>query len=293
VFGKASCDPDVISCTPAEFDREMAFLARYFDVVRLCDIEQAAAGPRPLAVVTFDDGYKDNIEAALPILQRHNLCATFFVTTGFMDRITEPWWDRIVVAVMNAETEEIDVMDFDAGVLSLRSAQDRDSAVAVLLRLAKSLPSDRSRALADAVAERCGKGEKDSLADLMMTWDDVRSLHNAGMEIGSHTVTHPVLANCTDSELHDELAVSRERIQSETGATVTSIGYPVGGNTAVDERVRREAARCGYQLGCTYMHGLNPVTGWDPFSLLRLKMEVGADFARFRAKLLYPDLVRY
>jgi hypothetical protein len=69
--------------------------------------------------------------------------------------------------------------------------------------------------------------------------------------------------------------------------------YPVGGALAVDSHVTQEAKRCGYRFACTYVHGLNPIPDYSRLALRRLKMEVGDDFARFRAKLLYPGLVRY
>jgi peptidoglycan/xylan/chitin deacetylase (PgdA/CDA1 family) len=128
----------------------------------------------------------------------------------------------------------------------------------------------------------------------MMRWSEVRQLAEAGMEIGSHTVSHPVLGNLADAAaITAELAESRRRLQAETGRAVKVISYPVGRSTTVTGEVVRLAQDAGYAYGCVYQHGVNPKAGFDPFRLLRIKTEVGSDFDRFRAKVLFPAWVRY
>jgi peptidoglycan/xylan/chitin deacetylase (PgdA/CDA1 family) len=128
----------------------------------------------------------------------------------------------------------------------------------------------------------------------MMDWDDVGALVRAGMEIGSHTVTHPILGNVADAgHLRQELADSKRELEARTGRPVAALSYPVGRGSSVTEAVVGQVVEAGYRYACVYEHGLNPRRGFDPYRLRRIKAEVGADFDRFRAKVLFPEWIRY
>jgi len=276
-------DEDLVSCTAAEFEREMAFVARTFDVVSFRNLEEGMEALRRPLIVTFDDGYRDNHDVALPILRRHGVKATFFVTTGYIGAETLPWWDETA--------------------LRLRAAGPRDWAweregwprgAPEFLAWAKTLPDARRRAVLDEIRHQLGPLPAGAGRGVMMAWDEVRDLAANGMEIGSHTVSHPVLANVRDAvELQRELTESRGRIERETGREAVALSYPVGRSSTATETVVRAARQAGYRHACLYEHGVNPRRGFDPFRLRRIKAEVGADFRRFRAKVLFPTWIRY
>lgn len=267
-------DCEVISCSSKEFRREMEFVAKNFDVITFRDIVENGADyyRRPL-VVTFDDGYKDNHDIVLPILEDVGIPAVFFVTTDYIDGRNIPWWDEI--AFLMAEN-----------ILPL---QGKD--ISEILGYCKSISDDeRIRFL--------GKLRTDAKnippVHLMMDWGDVRGLNDAGMEIGSHTVSHPMLRNITDkAKLVKELRESKRKIEKEIGGQVYSFSYPVGRASSADDDIVDAVKDAGYKFACLYEHGVNRKDDFDVYRLLRIKTEVGDDFERFMAKVLFPRIVKY
>ena len=287
-------DPGVVSCSGPEFEREMAFVKAHFDIVSFRDLDsdRASTARRPL-IVTFDDGYKDNCEVAWPILRRLGLRATFFITTGFIGTGEMPWWDEMEYLIRRGGGVRLTTGPWVGEDLAVDSDAGADRASRVLLAASKEMPDSRRVALLQSLREQCG-GRPATDKNLMMTWPDIRALAADGMEIGSHTVTHPVLGNVEDpARLESELSESRRRLQSETGTAVDALSYPVGKGRTVTEGLVAAVKAAGYRYACLYEHGVNPRQGYDPLRLRRIKTEVGENFPRFRAKICFPNLVRY
>jgi peptidoglycan/xylan/chitin deacetylase (PgdA/CDA1 family) len=123
-----------------------------------------------------------------------------------------------------------------------------------------------------------------------MSWQQVRALHAAGMEIGSHGVHHRMLAKLDADGIEHELAVSRDRIAQETGQAPISLAYPVGGVDAYDERVIGIARRLGYRVACSYQPGVNRLVSADWHALRRIAVERDTSAAMFAARLAVPEL---
>jgi peptidoglycan/xylan/chitin deacetylase (PgdA/CDA1 family) len=124
-----------------------------------------------------------------------------------------------------------------------------------------------------------------------MTWDQLRGLGSMGMEIGSHSITHPLLSRLSDEDLKYELFESRRRLQEETGQPIIALSYPVGREQDYDKRTLREARLSGYQFGCSYVSGNNHLDKLDSFQLCRLHVESHTTRARFIAMLTWPELM--
>jgi hypothetical protein len=164
--------------TPEQFDEQLRFLKQGFDVIGLDDIEAAVRrGRGRYVLLTFDDGYRDNIEQALPILVRHRLPATLFVTSGFLDRREIAWWDEVAWMVQAARRTSVFVEGWLDGRLSL-APTDRQRTTRALIDRFKQLPRRSGEAFLDALAEACGSGRHARAAPpgMWMTWDDVRAL---------------------------------------------------------------------------------------------------------------------
>lgn len=182
--------------------------------------------PRALAI-TFDDGYADNHAVALPILQRHGLTATFFIATGFLDG-GRMWNDTVIEAVRAARNPSLNLRDLnltDVGEVDVGSVQAKRRAITTILAGAKYLPVERRQWLVEQVAARAGATLPD---DLMMRSDQVRSLHKAGMTIGAHTVSHPILARLSDDEARAEMRQSKQALEDLLGQRVGLFAYPNG-----------------------------------------------------------------
>lgn len=211
----------------AAFEWQMQVLARYFRVVPLAvaidELKSGTLKPRT-ACVTFDDGYADNESVALPILERVGLPATFFVASGFLDG-GRMWNDSVIEAIRAARQGPLDLTHCGLGVLSLDGVDSRRRAVEEVIRRIKHRGfAERTALVADIVAA-VGRPLPN---DLMMTREQVRNLVNRGMEIGAHSVDHPLLATLGDDDARRQIADSRAQLAAIVGRDVRLFAYPNG-----------------------------------------------------------------
>jgi peptidoglycan/xylan/chitin deacetylase (PgdA/CDA1 family) len=214
--------------TAERFERLMALVAAAFNVMTLghaMALRAAGKLPRRALVITFDDGYADNAEIALPILQRHGLRATIFVSTGFLDG-GRMWNDSVIETVRAAKVPALDLASFGLGTLPLATAQQRSLAIDALLPKLKYMTlAEREEALSRLHRLAGAPGLP---GDLMMTSGQVREMHRAGMEVGGHTVNHPILRVLPDEQARAEIDQGRQHLQSIIDAPVEVFAYPNG-----------------------------------------------------------------
>ena len=216
--------------TTREFDALCGWLHRWCEVLPLRQAVAALKGgrlPRRAVAITFDDGYRDNHDEALPVLRRHGLPATFFVASGFLDG-GRMWNDTVIEAVRHACGAALDRTGTPAhalGLLPLAGDGARSRALRAIIGLAKYLPPDERQRCVDAVAERA---QAELPADLMMSSEQVRALHQAGMEIGAHTTTHPILKGMPAQQVRAEIDDNRRALDQITGRAPTIFAYPNG-----------------------------------------------------------------
>ena len=289
-------DEGVLDATPASLDRQLGRLRRHCTPIALGDLLAHLDGadlPANPALVTFDDGYRDNLTIATPILDRHGIRATFFIATAYVAERRLFWWDRISWTLKHARRRRFRV-DYPASLeVNLEAGVGRPAQL--LHRVVKTTRLlDLERFLDDLAiqADAPWNGATEHrLADrLIMTWDDVRALRRAGMDVGSHTRTHRVLQTLAQAELPAELTGSRSDLESELGEPVSTIAYPVGPSIAGEPEIRAAAVAAGYRLGFTYGTSLQPLRIIDPLDIHRLGVEHTIDDARFCTLLAAPWL---
>ncbi|NTV12104.1 MAG: polysaccharide deacetylase family protein [Zoogloea sp.] len=209
------------------FDRLLAFLAkdcRIMPLGRALWLLRARMLPRGTLSITFDDGYADNATVALPILRAHGIAATFFVASGFLEG-GRMWNDTLIEAVRRAPGEALDLAPLGLGAFELADIEARRQAVERLISHLKYLPlRERSRQV-EHIAERSGASLP---GDLMMNPAQVRALHEAGMEVGAHTVNHPILARLDAHEAREEIHGSKRQLEDILGERVSLFAYPNG-----------------------------------------------------------------
>ena len=209
------------------FSEQMGMLARY---CRPLPLAEAVAGLKagrlpPRAVcVTFDDGYADNATQALPILVRHGVPATFFVAPGFLDG-GRMWNDSIIETVRRAPAGPLALQEFGLDTVMLADDATRGEAAGRILKAIKHRPFEERQRLVSRFCDRVGRRLPD---DLMMTSSQVREMANAGMEIGAHTMTHPILRTLPDESARSEIARSRQALEGIVGQPVRLFAYPNG-----------------------------------------------------------------
>lgn len=223
--------PDEVDA--AAFDTILGWVKSWFNVLPLDEaIARLADGSLPAraAALSFDDGYADNHDVALPLLRRHGLPCSFFVATGFIDG-GRMWNDTLIESVRRSRLATLDLQGLkdasgaDLGRHSLGSVDDRRTALHGLIQRVKYLAPEPRLVCVEAIAQRA---EVQPPSDLMMTSDQVRGLRDAGMQIGAHTVHHPILATLDARDAADEIARSRDTLEALLGERVGLFAYPNG-----------------------------------------------------------------
>ncbi len=252
----------------SRFDQSMRWISAWFNVLPLAEaVTRLATGDLPAraAAITFDDGYADNYLHALPILRRYGLKATFFISTGFLNG-GRMWNDSIIEAVRNATVDRLDCAVLGLGEVVVTTEADKRAALERMIPAVKHLqPAAREDAVSH-IADRCRARLPD---DLMLTTAQLRALHEAGMDIGAHTVSHPILANSNDTDAVREMADSRDQLESMLGTRVGLFAYP-NGKFGRDYRLthRDMAKQLGFDAAVSTNWGANAAST-DPFQLNR------------------------
>jgi peptidoglycan/xylan/chitin deacetylase (PgdA/CDA1 family) len=209
------------------FRTHMDALADVFNVLPLREAVQRLGNgtlPSRAACITFDDGYLNNATVALPILQERSLPACFFIATEFLDGGCM-WNDIVIEALRNATIPRLDLTDIDLGDHIVACLEDRLSAMTKLLPALKKLNPESRAAAVDRILVETGVQRP---TGMMMTPAQVKSLVDAGMEIGGHTVSHPILSVLTQQQARAEIASGKERLEAITGHSVKLFAYPNG-----------------------------------------------------------------
>ncbi|MGB0721674.1 MAG: polysaccharide deacetylase family protein [Gammaproteobacteria bacterium] len=211
----------------ARFEQEMRWLSSVYRVLPLGEaVARLRAGTLPArsACVSFDDGYASNVSRALPILKRLGLTATFFITPGYLDG-GRMWNDSVTEALRVLPEGRHDWTDIGLGTVEINAQADRAPALFALLADLKARPRAQRLEVVDEIERRMG----DALpGDLMMSAGQLGALRDGGMEIGSHTMTHPILSEISATEAEAEIAAGRDWLEERLGQRVGLFAYPVG-----------------------------------------------------------------
>ncbi|HJT52156.1 MAG TPA: polysaccharide deacetylase family protein [Nitrosospira sp.] len=213
--------------TAEVFDRQIRLLTACFQVMPLGEaIEGLRSGKLPprAACITFDDGYADNVEIALPILQKYGIRATFFVATRFLDG-GRMWNDTVIELIRRAPGEILDLSRIGLGRFEIKSIPQRRQVIHHLLHELKYLPLESRQSAVEAM---CALIPAVLPNNLMMTSDQLRELHNSGMEIGAHTASHPILARMENNAASADIAIGKEVLEGIIRARVRFFAYPNG-----------------------------------------------------------------
>ncbi len=293
-------DPGTVDATPGQFRRQIETLARYCTPIGIDELIQAIDGaplPKNPVMVTFDDGYQSCHEVALPILRAVGVRATFFISTSFITERRLYWWERIALILRSAK--------FPATITypaKLAIEHNNSELLDRLFQLVKTTPAlDVDRFLDELGAALGVEWNREIEAEyangLIMSWDQVRSLARAGMDVESHGRRHRVLGTLDDVQLADELSGSRTELEAQLGRPVRAVAYPVGRRIAHQARIREAIAAAGYRVGMSNRTGVNAF--WppslrglmpiDPFDVRRLATDRRMSEAMFFMQVAVPS----
>jgi peptidoglycan/xylan/chitin deacetylase (PgdA/CDA1 family) len=284
-------DPGLVEVEPEELEAQLAVLRTHCTILTTADIRCFSRG-RPLppnpVLVTFDDGYTDAHDVALPILRRAGVPATFFIPTAFPDAGRLFWWDRVHLMMRRCRRARIE-LDYPAPLV-LRPAIDPEGAARRVCHAIKHTRGVDLARLWEALEERTGVAldaaeERAVAARTIMGWRQVEALAGAGMDVQSHSHQHLVLNTLTPEAAGEDLRRSRRTLREALGCEVYSVAYPVGYEVA--GALRRASEDASFELGFTNGTGLCAPDRFDPLNVPRLSMDIGVSSAAYKAQILF------
>ncbi len=259
IFHRILTEPDPLlpeEITAREFWQDMQMLGKHFNVLPLSEglrrLKEDSLPPYSLCL-TFDDGYRDNYTVAFPILKRLGLPATFFVATGYLDG-GRMWNDSLREILRSWPEDVIDLSDWGIPVLGMHTLEDRRKHWKMLFRWMRRIGMAGRGELIGHLAAQLNRPLPD---DLMLESEHVRELHRAGMEIGCHTDSHPILKRIDDRCAEDEIVRSRTALETLIQAPVRYFAYP-NGVPGDDYEIRhaRIVERCGFEAAFSTAWGV-------------------------------------
>ncbi len=264
------------------FDSICRWIKSWFNVLPLNEavsrLKEGSLPARALSI-TFDDGYADNHDFALPVLKSYEISAAFFIATGYLDGGVM-WNDTVIEAIRWSKVSNLDLRDLDPfggglGFLPIASIEEKRSSIQGVISRIKYLPGGEREEVAATIAERCGTVLP---SNMMMSSEQLITMRRSGMTIGAHTVSHPILAKLDLTEVHREILESKSALESLLQEDIRLFAYP-NGTPNIDYLARdaRLLADMGFDAAFTTAWGvadfksdlmqLPRFTPWDQTSL--------------------------
>lgn len=262
-------DPFLDSLSTEVFERQVAYVARYYTVLTVEDLVERMARdrlPRNAVAITFDDGYRDTLTHAAPILARHGVPATVFLASGFIGTADIPWYDRLALGFKLTREQAVttpwgDALQLDTPEARLRSLRQSRGYL-------KGIPEETARQDLDRLVAQLGSIEQRYFKNAMLTWDDVHALAGLGFSIGGHTISHPILSRVSPARAWQEIAGCRSMIAEACGRRPRAFAYPNGGAADYTAAVVELVRQAGFACAATTRFGMNNPTT-SPWELRR------------------------
>jgi peptidoglycan/xylan/chitin deacetylase (PgdA/CDA1 family) len=279
---EASVDPWALGVSPAHFAQHLHILKTIANPISLQELIKARSDrelpPRPVCI-TFDDGYADNLYAAKPVLESFRVPGTVFVTPGYIGIPEDLWWDELTKLILDptSRQEELSLSlnsyhyayafppaDGNAGGPDLQSkwrawenapGPRQTAYLAIYAMLVKLSDSERERALEQL--RRGATPDADRRQHRCLTGDELRELAAGELvEIGAHTLTHPVLADLAPDQQQHEIGGSKRRLEALTGKRISSFAYPYGKKNHYSRQTVATVQANGFTCACSNFGGL-------------------------------------
>jgi peptidoglycan/xylan/chitin deacetylase (PgdA/CDA1 family) len=222
-------------------------------------IRQKSPARGHFAVVTFDDGYRDNYELAWPVLRGLGIPAIFFVSPGLINDRRLGWWDVIAYLVKHSAKPHIEIRGEVASTRKLHGWM-------------KSLPSAETENLIETLSQitEVSLPSSEMQSGQLMTWEQIVEVSQNGIAIGSHTNMHRVLATLDEDQQRWELGQSKAALEGRLGRPVRTLAYPAGSHGNFTAASMRIAEECGYEAAFSFHSGGNRLGSIERFEIHRI-----------------------
>lgn len=283
-------DPNAISCTPERFEQHVAFYKQNFTVINVEQLlalqDTQATLDKPMAVITFDDGYEDNYHHAFPILKKYQLSAIFFISTQHIGTDKLFWWDQIawmlrhsentIITLPHAKPVDLSALPIKTAIHLVLKAIKRDSTTSIEHKLAQ-------------LAEQTRCHNPLPKTGLTMSWKMLKEMHASGMDIGSHTCSHRILSHLSEQDQQVELSTSKQQLEAQLGAPINAFAYPVGGMDTYTQATQRLLHETGYRVAFNYI-GYTNADLQRPFELGRLPIDENISVMDLKRQIAFSPM---
>ena len=279
-----------VSATPAEFARQMDYVQRHYSVITGEHLLNWLRGERDLPrhplLITFDDGYRDNLAFAYPILKERSLPAIIFLTTGFIGTDLPFYWDY--VAYLFSHTQRISAHLPITGEAAWTTAAAREKVMMSWIDCVKKLPeAERRKAVSDIAAVLDVRVPEGVFSNLYLNWDQIRRMGQNNIEFGAHTVNHPILTRISKDVAQEEVSKSKQQVEDEIQRPIATFAYPNGQQADFSDEVISIVREAGIEIAFTLLPGPTriKVVKENPLAIRRIFLIHSDSFPRFVAKL--------
>jgi peptidoglycan/xylan/chitin deacetylase (PgdA/CDA1 family) len=272
---------------PELFEKIMHFVSKNYEVLPLTEIclDNTVTKKKPLAI-TFDDGYKDYIDFALPILKKYDFPSSVFVVTDSVENNMPTWTYIMDYLFYNTRKRKLPLFNYGENCNSFAnySWNTKEEQIHYSKRFKQHLKCINDEKRNQIINHFLENFDDVSVPNnLMMTWDDLRFLKSEKVEIGSHTVSHSPLATLNiEEKLENEIIKSGEIIKQKLGYFPSTISYPVG---SYNERVKEISKKAGYKIGLAVNQKIFKAEKYDLFEVPRIEL-YNEPFFRSKLKIL-------
>lgn len=279
-----------ISATPINFAAQMDYIKERFNVISIGEIIAWLSGENELplnaALITFDDGYYDNLKYALPILKERDIPALIFLTTDFIGQAKLYDWDMIAYCFHHTRYDNANLPLI--GQQSWTDVTSRDVIMLNFIKKIKLIPADVMKnyikKLPSLLDVTIPNKESESH---QLNWSQVKRMESRGIDFGTHTMSHPILTRISVEEVLEELSGSKSRLEIEIGKPIVSFAYPNGTHSDFNSIIERLVEEVGYEIAFTLLPGLNSYKNVqkNPFEVKRIFISYKDDIFRFAFKV--------
>jgi peptidoglycan/xylan/chitin deacetylase (PgdA/CDA1 family) len=252
----------VANICPEEFEKQIRYLKEKFKIYSLEKLinvlennQKNKKESENIAVITFDDGYKDNYLYAYPILKKYKIPATIFLTSGYIDTDNLFWWDIAGYVIYHTKKKKIDLPNF--GKFSLMDHKEKFNCLSFLVNKFKTIPNHLKNNYMINLQNICeviippGLGKK-----MILSWDEIREMKDNGITFGVHTVTHPNLTKISLAEAEKEIMNSKKMIENQLKIEATLFSYPYGSKLDYNSEIIELIKNIGFKGAVTTNYGL-------------------------------------
>ena len=262
-----------LSIMPDSFERQIAFLARRYEVVTLDElmtyIREARKSSRTVVAITFDDGYNDNYRYAYPVLRKYRVPAMFYLTTDCIDGKTFLWTSELRYFVMKSQKSHLSLASLSKKY-AIKTVMEKNKAIQDIKRHLINMPRLKREQIICDLRRQSGVKNVDPLKRSMLNWEEVREMRRGGMNFGAHTVSHPSLPYIPMEEARAEILQSKKILETQLNEPIVHFCYPnPGGMLNFTPEIKALVKDAGFESAATSQFGY--IGHWDDLFELKRK----------------------